>query len=63
MLVQNKVFANESLMFTHLSSFILLTIFSTAICILVIAIAGVEQNEMSLQQKRIYYAITILRYF
>ena len=63
MLVQSNIFANECLMLSHLASFTWLTLLITIGNSLTLSNTGWDSEEdMTIEQLRISYAITIISY-
>ena len=62
MLVANKVFANEKLMLIHLCSYYAFTMVTLVICILIFFVGAVAYSDQTESEKRLTFAVTILRY-
>ena len=64
MLAQNKIFANEKLMITHLSSFFIVTIFSVITgTVFISGVIRENPKNMNEKQKNILLAEIICAYF
>lgn len=63
MLVQNKIFANEFLMVTHLASFSIESIIVTANSALIYASSSITFSTMTMAELRLTFAMLIITYF